>query len=105
MQNNRHDRLTEALREVAAEFLAREANRNSLITVTTARLSEDSKYGVIYITVMPETAEEAALDFANRNRTEFTDFFKTRVKGVFMPRIEFKIDKGEKSRQHLDELS
>ncbi len=102
---NRHEKISEALREVAAEFLAREANRNSLVTVTAARLSEDNKRGIIYITVLPETAEEPAVAFANRNRKEFADFFETRVRGVFMPHIEFQIDKGEKSRQHLDELS
>ncbi len=101
----RREKITEALREVAAEFMAREANRNSLVTVTAARLSEDGKRGTIYITVMPETAEEAAVAFANRNRTEFSAFFKTRVRGIFLPHIEFQIDKGEKSRQHLDELS
>jgi len=103
--NNRHEKITEALRETAGEFMAREANRNSLVTVTAARLSEDNKRGIIYITVLPETAEEAALAFANRNRKEFADFFQTRVRGVFMPKVEFQIDKGEKSRQHLDQLS
>ncbi len=103
--NNRHDKITDALREVAAEFLVREANRNSLVTVTAARLSDDNKRGIIYITVLPESAEEAALAFANRNRGEFSEFFQKRIKGVFMPHIEFQIDKGEKSRQRLDELS
>jgi ribosome-binding factor A len=103
--NNRHEKITDALREVAAEFLVREANRNSLITVTAARLSDDNKRGVIYITVLPEEAEETALAFANRNRKEFADFFQTRIKGVFMPHVEFQIDRGEKSRQRLDELS
>ncbi len=103
--NNRHEKITEALRETAGEFMAREANRNSLVTVTAARLSEDNKRGIIYITVLPETAEDAALAFANRNRREFAEFFEKKVRGVFMPHIEFQIDKGEKSRQQLDQLS
>lgn len=105
MQNNRNERLQEALRAVAAEFLVREAGPQSLVTVTRAMLSEDGKRGTIYITVLPETAEESAVDFANRNRTEFSTFFKTRIKGALPPHIEFVIDKGEKNRQRLDELS
>ena len=99
------ERLKEALRETAAEFLSREANRQSLITVTDAFLSDDSKRGKIFITVLPDSQEQAALDFANRSRTEFSEFFKKRVKGASMPHVEFVIDKGEKMRQRLDELS
>ncbi len=108
--DNRHDRLEGALRDIAAEFMAREAGRDSLITVTRAMLSEDNKRATIYITVLPlagqaDTAEESALGFANRNRTELREFFKTRVKGTLPPDIVFAIDLGEKNRQRLDELS
>ncbi|HYF12760.1 MAG TPA: ribosome-binding factor A [Candidatus Paceibacterota bacterium] len=102
---NRHERLTEALREVAAEFLVREANRNTLVTVTRVMLSEDNKRATIYITVLPDSGERAALDFANRNRTELKDFFHTRVKGASPPDMHFEIDVGDKARRHLDELS
>lgn len=104
MQNNRNERIKEALREVAAEFLVREAGPQSLITVTRAELSDDTKRGTIFMTVLPETAEQAAVEFANRNRTEFSNFFKTRINGP-LPHVEFVIDKGEKNRQRLDELS
>lgn len=100
-----HERDIEALREAAAEFLSREAGRQSLITVTRAELSDDRKHGVIYITVLPDSAEEDAVNFANRNRTEFGIYFEKRVRGMSMPRVEFKIDLGEKSRQRLDELT
>jgi ribosome-binding factor A len=105
MNENRHDRLEEAVREVAAEFLSREANRNALITVTRAMLSEDMKRCVIYITVLPDSAEQAAVNFANRNRTELRDFYKKRVKGALPPDVLFEIDMGEKNRLRLDELS
>jgi ribosome-binding factor A len=96
--------MQEAVREVAALFLAREANRNSLITVTRTEMSSDGNRCMIFISVFPETAEVPALAFANRNRTELSEFFKKRVKAQ-PPRIEFIIDKGEKNRQRLDELS
>ncbi|MDO8517844.1 MAG: ribosome-binding factor A [bacterium] len=103
--NNRTEKIREALHKVAAEFLSREAGRQSLITVTNTTVSDDGKRGTIYITVLPEKAESAALSFANRNRRELADFFKKRIRGAFPPRIEFVIDRGEKNRQRLDELS
>lgn len=96
--------MQETVRIVAAEFLAREANRNTLITVTRAETSSDGKRVNIFISVFPDAMEEQAVKFANRNRTELSDFFKKRVKGL-PPHVEFVIDRGEKNRQRLDELT
>lgn len=103
--NNRHEKIQEALRIAAAEFLVREATHQSLVTVTRTLVSDDGKRGTIYITVFPESFEEAAVAFANRHRGEFADFFKKKVRGAFPPHVEFVIDLGEKNRQRLDELS
>jgi ribosome-binding factor A len=100
-----HERLQEALRETAAEFLSREASRQSLITVTRATLAENDKSATIYITVFPDSAEEAALAFANRSRRELAHYFESRIRGAKMPHVTFMIDRGEKSRQRLDELT
>ncbi len=100
-----HEKDVEALREAAAEFLSREAGRQSLITVTRAELSDDRRRGTVYLTVYPESAEAAALAFANRNRDEFSEYFQKCVRGMRMPRVEFRLDLGEKNRQRLDELT
>mgnify|MGYP000173811747 FL=1 len=100
-----NERQAESLRTAAAEFLAREANRNSLITVTRAQMSEDGKRAVVYITVFPESAEQAALAFANRNRGELGQFLSERTRGMRIPHFEFEIDLGDKNRRRLDELS
>src|SRR3989344_9292407 len=98
------ERIREALHHAAAEFLSREAGRQSLITVTGVRLNESGKSAEILMTVFPEEQEGPALAFANRKRFEFVEFFKSRVKGALPPRVEFLIDRGEKNRQRLDEL-
>lgn len=97
--------MREALREVAAEFIVREANPTPLITVTRAELSDDHARGVVYLTVFPDSGEDAALAFANRTASEFGAFFKTRIRGMQPPRITFVLDRGEKNRQRLDQLS
>ncbi|MDQ5955241.1 MAG: ribosome-binding factor [Patescibacteria group bacterium] len=103
--STRSEKIAEALRETAAEFLAREAGRESMITVTNVAVSEDARRGIVFITVLPEAHEEAALAFANRNRGELVAVFRKHVKGVHLPYLEYRIDKGEKNRQRLDELS
>jgi ribosome-binding factor A len=105
MAGDRHDKMESALREVAAEFLARSAGPQSLITVTGVRLGESGRSGDVLITVLPEEREEEALAFANRQRQEFGKFFETRVRGMRPPHVTFVIDRGEKNRQRLDELS
>lgn len=101
----RHEKMESALREVAAEFLAREAGPQSLITVTGTRMREDGNSARILITVLPEAMEEEALKFANRNRAELARFLTKRVRGMRAPHMEFEIDRGEKNRLRLDELS
>ena len=105
MDETRHERIQEALREAAAEFMAREANRNTLLTVTRVLLSPDARRATIYISVLPEEAEASALGFTKRNIGEFKEFFKTRVRGALPPHIDFEIDYGEKNRRRIDELS
>lgn len=104
MNDNRNERMQEIVREAAAEFLSREANRDAMITVTRTEMSSDGKRCNILISVLPDSRENQALAFANRNRSEFSDFFKKKVKAT-PPQIEFMLDFGEKNRQRLDELS
>lgn len=105
MNGNRGERIQEAVREIAAEFIAKEAGPQSLITVTRVMLSNDAKQATIFITVLPDSAEDVALAFVQRNRRELAEFFRTRVRGAFPPHFEFVLDRGEKNRQRLDELS
>ena len=101
----RDEKLNEALREAAAEFMAREAGRQSLITVTRAQVAEGGKTGIIYLSVLPESEEEKAVAFANRHRSEFAAFFGKHVRGARVPHVEFMVDMGDKNRRRIDELS
>ncbi|MDB5225064.1 MAG: Ribosome-binding factor [Candidatus Adlerbacteria bacterium] len=103
--SQRHEQMQERMRETAAEFLARESNRQSMVTVTAAEVSGDGKRARIYITVMPDDYEEEAVKFANRNKHEFGMYLLKKVRGMRIPQMEFVIDRGEKMRQRLDELS
>ncbi len=100
----RREQMNTILKELAATFLARENNNTSLITVTSANVSPDFKRATIFITVMPESKEEAALFFAKRQRGNMRDFLKKNMNIKVIPFVEIEIDKGEKNRQKIDEL-
>ena len=85
--------------------MVREANPQSLITVTRVDMGNDGKSANIFISVFPTTAESAAVAFANRHRGDFGDFYKKQRRGAYPPKVEFFIDLGEKNRQRMDELS
>lgn len=89
---------------MAGEFLARESNRTSLITVTHADMSPDLKRGTIYLSVLPESEEQKALEFAKRNLTEFREYVREKSVLRFLPVFDFELDMGEKNRQRVSDL-
>jgi ribosome-binding factor A len=98
------ERMKEQIRELAAEFLNRESTRAALLTVTRVELSDDQKRARILLSVMPKDKEYGAVDFANRHRSEFSDYIKKHSKIHFLPQITFHADIGEENRQRIDEL-
>jgi ribosome-binding factor A len=100
----RQEKVSNFIKKLSAEFLGRENNKTSLITVTSANCSPDLKRATIYITVLPESKEHDALEFAKRKRPELRDFLKKNMATKVIPFIDIDIDRGEKNRQKIDEL-
>jgi ribosome-binding factor A len=92
------------LREIAQDFFQRESSGLSLITVTRAEVSPDLRNATIFLTVLPESKEASALDFARRQRTDLRTAIKKKLPIKTIPFVEIEIDFGEKNRQHIDEL-
>lgn len=103
-ENKRTEKVANIIKELAAQFLGRENNRTSLITVTSANASPDLKRATIFITVLPDSKEHDALEFAKRKRAELRDFLKKNIPIKVIPFVDIMIDKGEKNRQKIDEL-
>ncbi len=103
-KTERQEKVSNFLKELTANFLARENNNTSLITVTDCSVSPDMKKASIYITVLPENREATALDFAKRKRGELREFLKKNMSTKVIPFIDIEIDRGEKNRQKIDEL-
>lgn len=89
---------------IAQDFFQRESSGASMITVTRTDISRDMKHGTIFITVLPENKEDAAINFAKRMRSELRHFVMKRLPVKVIPFFEVEIDFGEKNRLHVDEL-
>ncbi len=89
----------------AAGYIARTANRNALITPTRAELSKDRKRAMIYVSVFPNTAQEAAISFLRRHQRDFFLYLKKEARFSYIPNVHFMFDVGEENRQHLDEIT
>ena len=105
MASRRQTQVSEYIAHHAADFLARESNRQSLMTVTHADISPDLKNVMVFVSVLPENEEARALDFLKRQRGPFRDYLKQKVPMKFLPTIDFNIDYGEKNRQRIDDLT
>lgn len=105
MTSLKSEKIREAIKHAAAEFLEQESNRTSLITITDVTLAKRGDRATMLITVFPESQEEKALAFARRQAGALRDFISKRVSLQRLPFISFALDKGEKMRQKLDTLS
>ena len=102
--NNRQEHVAEELRHQAAQFIATEANRTSLVTVTRVTVSPDLKKATVYVTVLPDTEEQDVLHFLMRRGTDLRSYVSSKTNLRRLPFFEFAIDEGEKNRQRIDEL-
>ncbi len=106
MENkNRKFQIQEVIREVVGEYINRENNKSSLITITRVDVSPNLSSCDIYVSVFPETAEESALNFLKRKRSEVKTEVKKKMNLRRIPFVDFKIDMGEKNRQKIQEIS
>jgi ribosome-binding factor A len=103
--NERDEKLKDLIKQVAAEFMQRESNYTSIITITDVSVSDRGNRATIFFTVLPDSKEKAALDFAKRMRAEFREYFSEKARMRALPFFDFEIDRGEKNRQKIDEIS
>jgi len=104
MSNQKDQKMKEIIRELASEFLSRESNRTSLITITNVELEARGSRAKILFTVLPENQENAALDFFTRRLSDLREYVGEHARMMRIPFFEVAIDIGEKNRQRIDEI-
>ena len=105
MESRREIQVSQAIAQLAGEFLERENPTGALVTVTHATLTPDMKQATVYLSVLPATREAEALAAAKRARTDFRSYIKDKSFLHPLPFVDFEIDYGEKNRQRIDELT
>ncbi|MEK7144617.1 MAG: hypothetical protein AAB794_02065 [Patescibacteria group bacterium] len=88
------ERATEIIAHEAAQFIAREAGTESLITVIRAQSIAHGDRMNIFVSVFPVEKARAALAFLERQRESFSKHLKEHTH-LRLPRIDFLLDNGE----------
>lgn len=101
----RDEKIVSIIERLAADFLANETGKTSMITVTRAVFQEKENSATIFISVFPSEKEGVALEFARRKRSDLREYVRDHVKMRAVPIFEFEIDPGEKNRQLIDNLA
>jgi ribosome-binding factor A len=102
--SQKDEKIKEVIRELASEFISRESNRTSLITVTAVELFSRGARAKVLFTVMPESQEAAVLDFMTRQLSSLREYIGEHVRMMRVPFLDVGIDVGEKNRQRIDEI-
>ena len=103
-RTEREGRVTAIIAQEAAQFIAREAGSNSLITVIRAQAASHGDRVLVFVSIFPEDKAQAALKFLERQREAFSDHLKTHARLRPLPRIEFLLDNRENDGSPLTEL-
>ena len=84
--------IVSAIHEAAAEFVNRESNRQSLITVTKVEMDERGMRALVFISIFPDSHAKTALDFLQRRSEDLRTFIKKRIKVRVIPQFTFMQD-------------
>ncbi len=103
--HHKDERILELTKHCVSEYIARESNRQSLITVTSGAISDKLDKVTIFVTVLPDSYEQTALTFLKRQASEIREYVKEHARIGRIPFLSFEIDSGEKNRQRIDTLS
>lgn len=87
----RNDRVIELIAHEAAQFIAREANTDSLITVTRAQSGKHGDHIMVFVSVFPTLKARSALAFLERQREAFSNHLKTHTH-LRLPRVDFLLE-------------
>ena len=101
----KNEKLRREIARQAGNFILNNSNHTSLITATNVVIASNGTSGLVLISVIPTHKETAALEFLKRQEREFSHYLKANIKTGFIPHFKFEIDKGEKNRQLIEEIS
>lgn len=103
--SERTQKVSGEIQKLVAEFLNRNANRSSMITATGVSVSRDLAKAQVLVSVLPEEKEDEAIAFLKRSERDAREYLKSRGSFKNAPSVSFELDRGEKNRRRIEELS
>lgn len=102
--STKHERAGGIIQSVVAQYIQTHANTNPLITTTQVIVAPNFRQATIYFTTIPDDRENDALIFLTRHARDIRGAIKKNTQLKYLPHLDFAIDRGERHRQHIDEL-
>lgn len=102
----RREKVCSLLQNTATSFISREfaAAPSILVSVTKVEVSSDLKKAKIFVSIYPIEKEKEALEALKNRLSDLRNYVKSQIKMKFLPFFEIDIDRGEKSRQRIEEI-
>jgi ribosome-binding factor A len=102
---DRLKKLNDLLRDEASKMLKKELEFNGvLVTVVRAVISPTLEHATIWISVLPESKRETALQKINQKIYHLQQILNKRLTMHPVPKIRFKIDKTEEKAARIEKL-
>jgi ribosome-binding factor A len=103
--SNRLKKLNDLLRDEAGKILKKELEFNDvLVTVVRADISPTLEHATIWISVLPESKRETALQKINQKIYNLQQILNERLAMHPVPKIRFEIDKTEEAAARIEKL-
>ena len=104
MNISRKEKINKKFQKAFADFIEKESNKESLVTVIKCNISSNLKNITVYISVLPIEKEDKVIEFLKRRKWDARDYIKKKVITKIIPFVNFSLDYGEKNRQYIDQL-
>ncbi len=96
--------LEKELQKQIAQWVTKNANRDSLITVARLELSPDISHATVGVSVLPEKYEKDALRFLQKHIVDIKTYLKKNTRGMLPKTYAWHIDDGAKKRDVIYRL-
>ncbi len=96
--------LEKDLQKHIAQWITKNANRDSLITVAALELSPDISHARVGVSVLPEKYEKDALRFLQKHVVDIKMHLKKNTRGMLPKTYAWHIDEGAKKRDAIYRL-
>jgi len=103
--SQKDERAASILQRSVGKFLSELSEPGVLVTITKLETFDRERTVNVYITIYPESREEEIMKKLRRERSALREHVREHEKLANLPVFDFLIDRGEKNRQHIDEIS